>query len=81
MGCPETDGGESDEHVLTWFEGPGTSHFDGDAEGVTWEGLDDGDGVGLAEAEITVDERAETDGSLWYMLEIIQDNIERIEKG
>jgi hypothetical protein len=64
MGCPETDGGEGNEHVLTGFEGPGTSHFEGDAEGVAREGLDDGDGVGLVEAEVPVYEGAETDESL-----------------
>ena len=42
---PEADGGEGEEHVLPWLVVPGAGHFDGDADGVPGERLDDGDGA------------------------------------
>lgn len=56
---PETDGGDGEEDVLAWFEGPGAGGAESDAHGVAGENFDIG--VGAAPADIAVDEGGEAD--------------------
>ncbi len=59
MGGPEADGGDREEDVLAWFEGPGAGDAEGHAESVPGEGFDVGDCV--CAADVAVDEAGEPD--------------------
>ena len=57
MGGPEADGGDGEEDVLAWFEGPGAGDAEGDAHGVAGEKFDVG--IGATPADVAVDEGGE----------------------
>lgn len=59
VGCPEADGGNGEEDVLAWFEGPGAGEVEGDAQGVSRE--DFNVSVGATAANVAVDEGGESD--------------------
>ena len=52
MGGPEADGGDGEEEVLAWVEGPGTGHGKGYADGVAWEGFNRGFCAAVADVSI-----------------------------
>ena len=52
--CPEADGGNGEEDMLTWFEGPGAREAKGDAHGVSGENFNIS--VSATAATIAVDE-------------------------
>ena len=65
MGCPEADGGDGQEDVLTWVEGPGAGEVEGYAEGVAGEGFDCGVCMwATGEGEVTVEEGEEAEAAL-----------------
>ena len=59
VGGPEADGRDGDEHVLPGFEGPGTSHVDSDADGITWQSFDHGFGACFGKVAVCQNEEAD----------------------
>ena len=66
MGGPPAYGGDVEVNVLTGFEGPWTGEVEGDAQGVTREGLDDCGGEFTA--AVAVDDVGKTCSSLRQQL-------------
>lgn len=54
MGCPEADGGDGEEDVLAWLDGPGPGKAESNTQGVTGE--DFNVSISATAANIAVDE-------------------------
>ena len=62
VGSPQADGGHSKEHVLARAKGPGAGHSNGDTEGVTWKGFNNG--ICTAFSEVAIYKRCDPDEAL-----------------